>query len=113
MLSRLNKSEILFFVTSGEPGDNTCMKYVINNGYKYEDWIPVKRGHNRADEKLEFIKKSDHTILVTNGESRGIMIAMRFAGKNISGKIVIVDYSKKMFSVWKDGKKIGEKKIDG
>ena len=36
------------------------------------------------------------------------MIAMRFAGKNISGKIVIVDYSKKMFSVWKDGKKIGE-----
>lgn len=112
MLSRMNKNDIQFFVTSGEPGDNTCMRYVIDNGYKYENWMPVKRGRNRADEKLKFIKRSNHVILVTNGESRGITIAMRFAGKSIDGKIVVIEHNNNIFTVWQNGVKIGEKKID-
>lgn len=42
-LQNLNKNDILFYVSNGELGDKTCMKYVRNNGYNYIDWLPQKK----------------------------------------------------------------------
>lgn len=89
-LSRLDKSNVLFYVSTGERGDNTCMKYIRENGYKYIDWLPIKKGVNRSEEKLKAIKNCDHSILVTNGSSVGIGIAINHSCRNIKGKTVVV-----------------------
>lgn len=88
-LQNLNKNDILFYVSNGELGDKTCMKYVRNNGYNYIDWLPQKKGKNRAEEKLKYIIDSDHAILITNGNSKGIEIAIRYSCKYINKFVVV------------------------
>lgn len=105
LLQYINKEDVLFYVSTGESGDNTCMKYVRDNGYKYIDWIPQKRGKNRSEEKLKVIKGSNHTILVHNYDSLGINIAIRQASENIKGKIVIVYPKEDIIKVYKFGEK--------
>lgn len=110
-LQNLNKDEVLFYASTGESGDNTCMKYVRDNEYKYIDWIPQKKGKNRSEEKLKVIENSNHSILVHNGSSVGISIAIRHCAKNVKGKIVVIYPDKDKLFVYQLGKKIKEKKI--
>ena len=99
-LSRQNKENVNFFVSVGESGDNTCMKHVRDNGYSYTDWLPIKQGKNRAKEKLKFIKESDHCILVHDGYSRGIDIALKYAVNNVKGKVVVIYPYINEINVW-------------
>ena len=112
MLCNMNKDDILFYVSTGESGDNTCMKYVRENGYKYVDWLPKKRGVNRAIVKLQYIKNSDHVILVTDGDSIGIGVALNYASKHVNGKIVEIRAQCNNFIVLKNGKEVGRKTFD-
>lgn len=105
-LSKQKKENVLFYVSTGESGDNTCMKYVRENGYNYIDWLP-KKGKNRAEEKLQFIKNSNYAILFTNGHSIGINIAIRYACKYLK-KFVIVRMQCKDLQVWSNGELIKE-----
>ena len=108
MLQNKNKDDILFYVSSGEKGDSTCMKYVMDNGYSFVDWCSNKYG-NRAEQKLPFIQDSTHSVLVTDGVSSGISIALRYSAKYIKGKIVLIKPLENSFSVWENGKMIAEK----
>ena len=90
LLQHTNKEDVLFYVSTGESGDNTCMKYVRDNGYNYIDWMPQKRCKNRSEEKLKVIKESNHAILVHGNDSVGISIAIRHSSVNINGKIAII-----------------------
>ena len=104
-LSKQEKNNVLFYVSTGESGDNTCMKYVRENEYNYIDWLPRKKGKNRAEEKLQFIKDSDYAILFTDGHSVGINIAIRYACKYLK-KFVIVRMQCKDLQVWRNGELI-------
>ena len=110
MLSKKSKDEVLFYVSSGEDGDSTCMRYVKAHGYKYVDWCKDKHG-NRAKQKLPFIQDSTHSILITDGESRGISIALRYSIKYVKGKLVLVMPLDNIFSVWENREMIAEKEI--
>ena len=111
LLSRLDKKDVIFYVSNGEPGDNTCFKYVVEHGYKYIDWCPDKHG-NRAKQKLPYIKNSTHSILITNGESRGISIAARYSWMFVKNKIVVIKPIENSICVWKDKKLLVDKKIN-
>lgn len=110
LLSKKNKEDVLFYVSDGERGDKTCMKYVKDNGYKHEDWCKNKHG-NRAKQKLPYIADSTHSILVTDGDSIGIGIALRYSAMNIKGKLVIIKPYNNVFAIWKNGKMLAEKNI--
>ena len=107
-LSKTDKKDVIFYVTSGEKGDSTCMKYVVNNGYKYIDWCKNKFG-NRAEQKLPFIQNCDHSVLVTDGKSKGIGVALLYSTRHVKGKIVVIKPLEKVFAVWENGKLICEK----
>lgn len=111
-LSRQDKDNIKFIVTTGESGDNTCKKYVVDNGYQWMDWIPIKQGMNRAEEKLKYLKESDHCILVHDAYSQGIGIALKYAINNVKGKIVVIYPLVGDIVVFYDGKKIIDRKIN-
>ena len=110
LLSKQNKEDVLFYVSSGEDGDSTCMRYVVENGYKYEDWCKNKFG-NRAKQKLKYLKDSTHSVLVTDGDSTGISIAIRYSTMYVKEKLVIVKPKENVFSIWKNGDMIAEKKL--
>ena len=74
-LQNLNKNDVLFYVSNGE--------------LNYIDWLPQKKGKNRAEEKLKYIIDSDHAILITNGNSKGIEIAIRYSCKYINKFVVV------------------------
>jgi len=103
--SDMKKDDVTFFVTTGECGDNTCMKYAVDNGFKVEDWFQNKeelRNETRNNghwheyynilkqQKAKYISKADHVILVSDYDKRnnGIGYALRLAGNN--GKTVSV-----------------------
>lgn len=113
-LSKQNKENVLFYATTGEHGDNLCMKYIRENGYNYVDWLPQKWNKNRAKEKEPFIADSDHVILITDGNSIGIGVALNYAVKYISRKIVqvrmqcgdLLVFTRERFKKKKEPKKI-------
>lgn len=110
--SDMDKNDVTFFVTTGESGDNTCMKYARDNGFKIEDWFPDEEfdelkkstrenGHwmefynAKKMKKAEYISKADHVILVSDYDAKnnGIGYALRIASKN--GKTISVLYPDK------------------
>lgn len=48
-----------------------------------------KKSKNRAEEKLKYIIDSDHAILITNGNSKRIEIAIRYSCKYINKFVVV------------------------
>ena len=110
MLSNTKKEDVVFFVSNGETGDNTCFKYVLGHEYKYVDWCSDKFG-NRAKQKLPYIQKSTHSVLVTDGESKGISIALMYSAKYVNGKIVLIKPKENVFSVWENGELIAERPL--
>ena len=100
--SRFDKEKVTFFVTTGESGDNTCMKYARDNGFKIEDWFPNERFADLKKEclrngnwkyfyyqvlkpeKEKFISKSDHVIFVSDYDkkNRGVSCGVNMASKN-------------------------------
>lgn len=111
-LCKLDKEDVIFYVSTGESGDNTCMKYIRENKYKYIDWLPQKKGKNRAEEKFQYIKDSDHAILITDGNSVGIGVALNYACRFIVGKVVSVRIQCNDLTVFQVGKKPKTKKLD-
>jgi hypothetical protein len=110
MLHNKNKNDVLFYVSYGERGDSTCMKYVKNHGYEFVDWCSNKYG-NRAEQKLPYIQDSTHSVLVTDGVSRGIGVALRYSAKYVKGKIVLIKPLDDVFSIWQNGKMLIETRI--
>lgn len=117
-----NKNDVTFFVTetSDESGDITCTKYVNDNGFKKEDWLPpkfrdIRYQKQRAGEwkdyyfhylipqKEKYIAQSDHVILVSDNDkdNKGIVKAMRLAGENcIKHVITLFPETKKLYVAW-------------
>jgi len=110
--SDMDKNDVTFFVTTGESGDNTCMKYAREHNFKIEDWFPdeqfgeykkecMANGHWHEfynilkAQKSKYISQADHVILVSDYDAKnnGIGYAMRLAGNN--GKTVSVLYPDK------------------
>lgn len=103
--SDMKKEDVTFFVTTGECGDNTCMKYAVDNGFRVEDWFPNKEEVKKAtygenhwleyynilkEQKAKYISKADHVILVSDYDKKnnGIGYALRLAGNH--GKTISV-----------------------
>jgi hypothetical protein len=118
--STCDKENTTFFVTTGETGDNTCMRYAVENGFKIEDWFPDEKfaGIKREcmangnwkhfyyqvlkPEKNRFISKSDHVIFVYDYDlkNNGIGCGINMAAKN-SKTISVVYPDKKEVYVYR------------
>ena len=107
--STCDKENTTFFVTTGECGDNTCMKYAKENGFKIEDWFPdeqfsdykmecMKNGkwhefyNTLKTEKNKFISRADHVIFVWDYDKKnnGIGCGIRMAAKNNKTLSIVV-----------------------
>ena len=118
--STCDKENTTFFVTTGECGDNTCMKYARENGFKIEDWFPDekfaelrKECQNNGNwqyfyyqvlkpEKNKYISKSDHVIFISDNDkkNRGVSCGVKMAAKN-NKTLSIVYPDRKIVEVFK------------
>ena len=100
--SKCDKENTVFFVTTGETGDNTCTRYAKENEFKTEDWFPdeqfaelkkecLRNGNWRyfyyqvlKPEKRKYISKSDHVIFVSDYDKKnnGIGCGINMAAEN-------------------------------
>jgi hypothetical protein len=113
--SDMKKEDTTFFVTTGECGDNTCMKYARENGFNIEDWFPdekfaeykkecMRSGHwhefynTLKAEKNKFVSRADHVVFVWDYDQKnnGIGYGIKLAGKNSKTLSIILPDKKEV-----------------
>lgn len=94
LFSKTNKNELFFYCTVGSPGDNTCMRYILKNKLKYNDWLSPRKGKIIKIEREKILVECDYAIIFIDGYHKGMFTAMKQSIRYVK-KLVVVNISKK------------------
>ena len=90
LFSNSDKNELTFYCTLGSSGDNTCAKYIRENGMKMIDWLNPRKGKTIKEERKKILTNCDYAIVFMNEYHKGMFTASDQARKYVKKQLVIV-----------------------